>query len=79
MQSIEERITKILLDTFRVPQEAMHPAATFADLSFDSLVLVELVLVLGSEFGVPLADGDLRDTMTVADAAVVLVAKGAVP
>jgi acyl carrier protein len=79
MTFLEERITKILLDDFKVRQEDIGPDTAFGDLGFDSLVIVELALVLDTEFGVALADGELTDTMTVADAAQLLVAKGVLP
>ncbi|MFF5229219.1 acyl carrier protein [Dactylosporangium sp. NPDC000521] len=78
MQAIEARITEILVEDFKVDAGALRPGATFADLNFDSLVLVELILVLGNQFRVPLDDGALHDTMTVTDAAGVLAARGAV-
>lgn len=79
MNSIEERITKILLDDFKVRPEAIGPDTTFADLSFDSLVIVELALVLDNEFGIALDEGELTETMTITEAAELTVAKGAVP
>jgi acyl carrier protein len=75
---VEERITKILLDDFKIQHESISPDTTFAELSFDSLVLVELALVLDTELGVALDDGELTDTMTIAEAAELLIAKGAV-
>ncbi|HEX8080541.1 MAG TPA: phosphopantetheine-binding protein [Jatrophihabitans sp.] len=77
--SLQERITKILLDDFKVQQEHIGQDTAFGDLGFDSLVIVELALVLDTEFGVTLEDGELTDTMTVADAAQLLVAKGVLP
>lgn len=79
MMSLQERITKILLDDFKVQQEHIGQDTAFGDLGFDSLVIVELALVLDTEFGVTLEDGELTDTMTVADAAELLVAKGVLP
>jgi acyl carrier protein len=76
MTYLEERITKILLDDFKVPAEALGPDTAFGELGFDSLVIVELALVFDTEFGVELADGELVDSMTVADAAELLVSKG---
>lgn len=77
--SLQERITKILLDDFKVQQEHIGQHTAFGELGFDSLVIVELALVLDTEFGVMLEDGELTDTMTVADAAQLLVAKGVLP
>lgn len=79
MESIEERITKILLDDFQVQHGSVGSDTTFADLSFDSLVIVELALVLDNEFGVGIEDGELTDTMTITDVAELMVVKGAVP
>lgn len=79
MMSLQERITKILLDDFKIQQEHIGQDTAFGDLGFDSLVIVELALVLDTEFGVTLEDGELTDTMTVADAAQLLVAKGVLP
>lgn len=79
MNHLQERITKILLDDFKVPAEALGPDTAFGELGFDSLVIVELSLVLDTEFGVELADGELTDSMTVDDAAELLVRKGVLP
>ena len=79
MMSLQERITKILLDDFKIQQEHIGQDTAFGDLGFDSLVIVELALVLDTEFGVTLEDGELTDTMTVTDAAQLLVAKGVLP
>lgn len=79
MKSIEDRITKVLVEVFKVPAGTVGPDTTFADMHFDSLVIVELTLVLRNEFDVPLEDGELRDQLTITEAAQVLVAKGAVP
>lgn len=79
MTFLEERITKILLDDFKVQQEHIGSDTAFGDLGFDSLVIVELALVLDTEFGVEISDGELTDSMTVADAAELLVAKGVLP
>jgi len=80
MQSIiEARITKILLDDFKIQAESIGSDTVFGELGFDSLVLVELALVLDTEFGTTLEDGELTDSMTIAEAAELLVSKGAVP
>jgi acyl carrier protein len=76
--AIEERITKILLDDFKVRYESIGSDTRFADLSFDSLVIVELALVLDNEFGIALEDGELTETMTITDVAELIVVKGAV-
>ncbi|HEY3259075.1 MAG TPA: acyl carrier protein [Pseudonocardiaceae bacterium] len=78
MNAIEERITRILLDDFKVRVDPIGPDSTFADLGFDSLVIVELTLVLDNEFGIALEDGELSDMMTIAEAAEVVATKSPV-
>jgi acyl carrier protein len=79
MNTLTDRITRTLVDDFRVPSAAVTAETSFGDLGFDSLVIVELALVLDRQFGVALADGELTERMTVTDAAGLLAAKGAVP
>lgn len=77
MKAIEQRIVRILVDDFKLAREAVDPDRTFAECGFDSLVIVELALMLDIEFGVPLADGELTRAMTITDAAALVAAKGA--
>lgn len=79
MTSMEERITRILLDEFKIQHESLGPDTTFAELSFDSLMIVELALVLDNDFGIALEEGALTDNMTITDAAELMVVRGAVP
>ena len=79
MTAIEDRVTKILVEDFKVRPEDLADGATLRDLGFDSLVIVELSLSLDNEFGVELGDGELTDTMSVAGAAELLLAKGVSP
>lgn len=79
MKAIEERIMRILVDDFKVQHEPIGPDTTFADLSFDSLVIVEFALMLDTEFGIRLESDELAETMTIADVAALAVLKGAVP
>jgi acyl carrier protein len=79
MTAVEDRITKILVEDFKVRAEDLEAGATLRDLGFDSLVIVELSLSLDNEFGVELGDGELTDAMSVAEAAELLLAKGVSP
>ncbi|MFI0816211.1 acyl carrier protein [Streptomyces sp. NPDC021098] len=78
MDVIEERVTGILSGQFKLKKEIITPEATFQNLSFDSLVLIELSLVLEKEFQVVIEDGDLTDQLTVRELAELLTDKGAV-
>ncbi|MFD7506340.1 acyl carrier protein [Streptomyces sp. NPDC001700] len=78
MHAIEERVTGILSGQFKLKKEIITPEVTFQNLSFDSLVLIELSLVLEKEFQVVIDEGDLTDQHTVRQLAELLTDKGAV-
>lgn len=72
MNAIEERITEVLSERFRVSRSAIDPGATFADLDFDSLATIQLALGLEEEFGVIIEDGEVTGQMTVGDTAALI-------
>ena len=78
MNAIEGRIAEILASHFKIDPGVVDSDVTFAELRFDSLVLVELGLVLDKEFGIAIDDNELAEEMTIADAADLVAAKGAV-
>ena len=65
MHQVQSRIGGLLAHTLRVPGEAINADATFTSLGIDSLILVELALLLSDEFAVPIADGELLPEMTI--------------
>ncbi|MEU1042974.1 acyl carrier protein [Streptomyces sp. NPDC005551] len=75
MQNITERVSTLLSDQFKVKPESIEPEVTLGKLSFDSLVLIELGLVLDKEFGVEIADGELTEHHTISDLVELLEAK----
>lgn len=77
MNPTEERITELLVSQFKVARELIEAGVTFSELKFDSLVLVELSLLLANAFEVPVADDELTGEMTVAAAAELIAAKQA--
>ncbi|CAM5459634.1 phosphopantetheine-binding protein [Streptomyces afghaniensis] len=77
MQAIAERVSVLLSDQFKVKPEIIASEVTLGKLSFDSLVLIELGLVLDKEFGVEIADGELTEEHTLDDLVQLLSAKGA--
>ncbi|GGP94675.1 hypothetical protein GCM10010278_85630 [Streptomyces melanogenes] len=77
MNGIEQRIANVLSTSFKVDPNAIDSDVTFLALKFDSLVLIELSLILEKEFGTPIEDGELTDDMTINDAAELIAAKGA--
>ncbi|WP_371579516.1 phosphopantetheine-binding protein [Streptomyces sp. NBC_01314] len=78
MNQSQKIIADIMSDHFKVDRQLIHSDATFADIRFDSLVLVELALVLENELDIRVADGELHDHMTIAEAAELVAAKKAV-
>ncbi|WP_338896087.1 phosphopantetheine-binding protein [Streptomyces sp. TG1A-60] len=50
------RLVDLLVDRFEVDRAEIGPDTTFEDLDMDSLFLVELLLVIQSEFGVAVDD-----------------------
>ena len=79
MNDIEQRITDVLATQLRVPRATIGPEVTFWSLNIDSLVLVELTLLLGDEFDVEIEEGVLRPEMTIAEAAGLIAARALVP
>ncbi|BCL32958.1 acyl carrier protein [Streptomyces aurantiacus] len=64
------RLVDLLVDRFEVDRAEIGPDTTFEDLDMDSLFLVELLLVIHSDFGVHVHDDAASpgDTITqVAD------------
>lgn len=51
-------VARHLVEHFGIEAEAISPAATLEDLQLDSMALVELLLVLEEEFGMPMPEDD---------------------
>jgi acyl carrier protein len=67
--SIEERVTKIIVEQLEVPADKVVPSASFTeDLKADSLAIVELVLQLEEFFKIEIPDEDAEKIKTVGDA-----------
>lgn len=64
--SIEERVTKIIVEQLGVKAEDVKPEASFVeDLGADSLDTVELVMALEEEFETEIPDEDAEKINTV--------------
>ena len=67
--SIEERVTKIIVEQLEVPADKVVASASFTeDLKADSLAIVELVLSLEESFKIEIPDEDTEKIKTVGDA-----------
>lgn len=66
MSSIEERVTKIIVEQLGVKAEEVKPEASFVeDLGADSLDTVELVMALEEEFETEIPDEEAEKISTV--------------
>lgn len=66
MQSVEEKVKKIVAEQLGVDDEEVTPDASFVeDLGADSLDTVELVMAFEEEFGIEIPDDDAEKIITV--------------
>lgn len=69
MSSIQERVTKIVVEQLGVKEEEVSPESSFVDdLGADSLDTVELVMALEEEFETEIPDEDAENITTVKQA-----------
>ena len=68
MSDIEELISQIIVHHFGVDEDKITPAANFrADMSADSLDLLDLTLSIEDAFGIEIADDAALELHTVGD------------
>ncbi len=66
MQSVEEKVKKIVAEQLGVDEEEVTPEASFVeDLGADSLDTVELVMAFEEEFSIEIPDDDAEKIITV--------------
>ncbi|HEB58331.1 MAG TPA: acyl carrier protein [Gammaproteobacteria bacterium] len=69
MSSVEERVTKIVVEQLGVKEDEINADASFVDdLGADSLDTVELVMALEEEFETEIPDEDAEKITTVKQA-----------
>lgn len=74
-QSLKHSVSALISEKFGLPEEELLSGATFDELDIDSLILVELSLILRKEMGVVLQEGDLKSSFTLDEAVAVIRAK----
>jgi acyl carrier protein len=73
MHSMTDSIIEILVGRLEIRAERpLTPETTFASLDIDSLVLVELAVIIEGQFGTRVPEGALTARQTIAEAAAVL-------
>lgn len=69
MSSIEERVSKVVVEQLGVNEDQVKPEASFVDdLGADSLDTVELVMALEEEFDCEIPDEEAESITTVQQA-----------
>ena len=69
MSTIEDRVTKIVVEQLGVAEDQVTPEASFVDdLGADSLDTVELVMALEEEFDTEIPDDEAEKITTVKQA-----------
>jgi acyl carrier protein len=76
METIVNQLAELLAENYALPVKQLKPDTRFEELDLDSLVLIELTVILQTRWGVALADGELRPEQTIAELAALLNAKG---
>lgn len=65
MSATYDKLVDLLVDRFAVDRAEIRPDVTFEELEMDSLFLVELLLVMQSEFGVKISEDAATPTDTI--------------
>ncbi|MEV7596087.1 acyl carrier protein [Kitasatospora sp. NPDC089797] len=76
MDHITERVMTLLVDKFSM-DATITPTTAFADLGLDSLVLLELSVILEREYGTRLSEDDMAEAGTAAGVAALVAAHSA--
>jgi acyl carrier protein len=74
-ESLNDRVSALISEKFGLDEAELASGATFDELDIDSLILVELSLILRKEMGIVLVEGDLQSSFTLDEAVAVIRAK----
>lgn len=70
--SLKGRVAELISEKFGLDEAELLSGATFDELDIDSLILVELSLILRKEMGIVLIEGDLKSSFTLDEAVTVI-------
>ncbi|MFJ9345379.1 acyl carrier protein [Streptomyces sp. NPDC101237] len=74
-ESLKHRVSALISEKFGLDEAELLSGATFDELEIDSLILVELSLILRKEMDIVLEEGDLKAAFTLDEAVAVIRAK----
>ncbi|MFB8268748.1 acyl carrier protein [Streptomyces sp. NPDC055955] len=72
---LKHQVSGLISDKFGLDEAELLSGATFDELDIDSLILVELSLILRKEMGIVLVEGELKSSFTLDEAVAVIAAK----
>ncbi|WP_369391986.1 acyl carrier protein [Streptomyces sp. CG1] len=75
-QLLADDLIQILSDKYGLPGEDLSAETRFETLEFDSLVMVELAVILERRLGIPVSDEELLSVESIGEAAALLSTKG---
>ncbi|MFJ9088136.1 acyl carrier protein [Streptomyces sp. NPDC102384] len=75
--TLTDRVAALIAEHFGLPEEELRSGVTFDELEIDSLVLVELGLILRKVMGIVLLEGELKPSHTLETAVEVIASKEA--
>jgi acyl carrier protein len=74
-EKIYNRIFDLLENSYYVPKGNISESAVYDSLELDSLVLLEISVILNKEFYLNIKDGDLLPTMKIGESINVILQK----
>lgn len=76
MTELTDQLVDLLTNRLGVPEKELRDNASFEDLQVDSLVIVELLLIIKKEYGVLLQEGEITSDFTLPRIVDLLHSKG---
>jgi len=73
---IAEHIVEIMVEKYEIPAETLDITAEFETMELDSLVLVELAVILQKHYGVSVDDWEIEAAKTIENTVAMLHDKG---
>lgn len=69
------RTTDILVEHFDLPREEIEPSTTYDSLDLDSLILMELSIVIQRDFGIEVSEQELMEARSIGATAALIESK----